>query len=360
MNTWGRALRLSIFGESHGAAIGMIVDGLPAGEAVDAEALAREMARRAPGQGAFSTARREADAVDILSGLKDGRTTGAPICGLIRNTDARSGDYDGRLRPGHADLTALLKYGGYADMRGGGHFSGRLTAPLVFAGAMAKQVLARCGVRVYGRVAAIGGAADETAPGDEAAWQALASLRFPASEDAAARMRARIDAARADGDSVGGIVEAVAYGVPGGVGDPFFASAESVLASLLFSIPAVKGVEFGDGFRLADLRGSEANDAFVVEGGAILSRTNHNGGVLGGITNGMPLLVRVVCKPTPSVAKEQRTVDPASMTETTIAIKGRHDPCVVLRAVPVVEAAMAISVLDCMLAGQGAGGTALL
>jgi chorismate synthase len=331
----------------------VVVDGLPAGEAVDAAEIAREMARRAPGQGAFSTARRESDAAEVLSGLKDGVTTGAPICGLIRNTDARSGDYDGRLRPGHADLTALLKYGGHADMRGGGHFSGRLTAPLVFAGALAKQALARRGVRVYGRIAAIGGAADAETPRDEAAWQALARMSFPASEDAAARMRARIEAARADGDSVGGIVEATAYGVPGGVGDPFFASAESVVASLLFSVPAVKGVEFGDGFRLADMRGSEANDAFFVdrERGVILSRTNRNGGILGGITSGMPLLVRAVCKPTPSVAKEQRTVDPESMTETTIAIKGRHDPCIAPRAVPVVEAVLAIGVLDCMLAG---------
>jgi chorismate synthase len=337
----------------------MIVDGLPAGESIDEAALGREMARRAPGHDAFSTARRETDAVEILSGLRAGITTGAPICGLIRNTDARSGDYDGKLRPGHADLTALLKYGGYADMRGGGHFSGRLTAPLVFAGAMAKQLLARRGVKVYGRIVAIGGVTDADAPSDETAWQDCARLRFPASEGAAAHMRARIDAARADGDSVGGVVEAAAYGVPGGVGDPFFASVESVAASLLFSIPAVKGVEFGDGFRLADMRGSEANDEFFVERGAILSRTNHNGGVLGGITNGMPLVARVVCKPTPSIAKTQRTVNPADMTETTIAIKGRHDPCIVPRAVPVVEAAVALGVLDCMLAGKSQGGACM-
>jgi chorismate synthase len=351
MNTWGRGIRLSIFGESHGAAIGMIVDGLPAGELLDAEALRREMARRAPGSDPFSTARRETDAVEILSGLKDGVTTGAPICGLIRNGDARSGDYDGGLRPGHADWTALLKYGGYADMRGGGHFSGRLTAPLVFAGALAKQLLRRRGVGVYGRIVAIGGATDETEPCGEAEWQAFADLKIPASADSAARMRAAMDAARADGDSVGGVVELAAYGVPGGIGDPFFASVESVAASLLFSVPAVKGVEFGDGFRLAGMRGSEANDALFVERGTIRSRTNHNGGILGGIANGMPLIVRLACKPTPSVAKPQRTVDPADMTETTLTIKGRHDPCIVPRAVPVAEAALAIAILDCMSVG---------
>jgi chorismate synthase len=329
----------------------MVVDGLPAGESIDAEALRREMERRAPGRDALSTARRETDAVEILSGIKDGVTTGAPICGLIQNGDARSGDYDARLRPGHADWTALLKYGGHADLRGGGHFSGRLTAPLVFAGALARQTLWRRGIRIYGRIAAIGGVADAKTPRDEAERQSLAGLRIPAFGDAAARMSAAIDAARAAGDSVGGIAEAAAYGVPGGVGDPFFASVESVTASLLFSIPAVKGVEFGDGFRLADLRGSEANDELFIERGAIRSRTNHNGGILGGITNGMPIVVRVACKPTPSIAKAQRTVNPADMTETTLATAGRHDPCVVPRALPVVEAALALGILDCMSAG---------
>jgi chorismate synthase len=352
MNAWGEGVRLSIFGESHGKAVGAVVDGLPAGEEIDADELEIEMARRAPGRDAFSTARRESDTVEILSGVKDGRTTGAPICGLIRNGDARAGDYDGSLRPGHADLTALLKYGGHADMRGGGHFSGRLTAPLVFAGAMARQILRRRDVRVYGRIVSIGGAADAENPRDESEWRALADSPFPSFEDAGERMRAAIKAAREDGDSVGGVVEAAAYGVPGGIGEPFFASIESVAASLLFSVPAVKGVEFGDGFRLARMRGSEANDAFCVKDGAILSRTNHSGGILGGIASGMPLIVRVAFKPTPSIAKEQRTVDPVGMTETTIAIKGRHDPCIVPRAVPVVEACVALCVLDRALVGR--------
>jgi chorismate synthase len=328
----------------------VVVDGLPAGESIDTDRIAYEMARRAPGKDAFSTARRETDAVEILSGVKDGRTAGAPICGLIRNSDARSGDYDESLRPGHADWTALLKYGGFADMRGGGHFSGRLTAPIVFAGAMAKQILLRRGVGIYGRIAAIGGVSDTENPCGESEWADLSGLKFPASEDAAALMRAAIESARADGDSVGGVVEAAAYGLPGGIGDPFFASVESVVASMLFSVPAVKGLAFGDGFRLAELRGSEANDELFVDDGVIRSRTNHSGGVLGGISNGMPLIVRAAFKPTPSIAKAQRTVDPRDMKETELRIKGRHDPCIVPRAVPVVEAGLALSVLDCMLA----------
>jgi chorismate synthase len=250
--------------------------------------------------------------------------------------------------PGHADWSALLKYGGHADMRGGGHFSGRLTAPLVFAGAMAKQILRRRGVFIYARIAAVGGVTDAHKPESEAAWRALAALGFPASEEASALMRSAIIAARGDKDSVGGIVEAAAYGVPGGVGDPFFASVESVAASMMFSIPAVKGVEFGGGFRLADMRGSEVNDALFIRDGVIASRTNNSGGILGGISNGMPIIVRAAFKPTPSIARAQRTVDPVGMTETDIEIRGRHDPCIVPRAVPVVEAGLALSVLDCM------------
>jgi chorismate synthase len=353
MNTWGNGIKLSVFGESHGIAIGMIVDGLPAGEAIDEDELGREMARRAPGRDSLSTARRETDEVEIVSGVKDGFTTGAPVCGVIRNGDARSADYDGKLRPGHADWSALLKYGGCADMRGGGHFSGRLTAPLVFAGAMAKQVLRRRSVTIYGRIAAIGGIVDADSPRGEADWRALADLKFPASREVSESMRREIETARADKDSVGGVTEAVAYGVPGGVGEPFFASLESVVASVLFSIPAVKGVEFGGGFRLADMRGSESNDAIFIENGAISSRTNNCGGILGGISNGMPIVVRAAFKPTPSIARVQRTVDPVDMKETETEIRGRHDPCVVPRAVPVVEAGLALGILDCMAAGRG-------
>jgi chorismate synthase len=350
MNVWGNSIKLSVFGESHGIAVGMVVDGLPAGESIDVNEIRREMTRRAPGQDPFSSARRETDEAEILSGRKDGLTTGAPVCGLIRNKDARSGDYDGTLRPGHADWSALLKYGAYADTRGGGHFSGRLTAPLVFAGAMAKPVVLRRGVSIYGRIAAIGGTVDAVIPRNEEDWRLLASSGFPAATEAAAAMRLAMEAARADKDSVGGVAETAAYGVPGGVGEPFFASIESVVASMLFSIPAVKGLEFGAGFRLADMRGSESNDAIVIKDGAISSLTNNCGGILGGISNGMPIIVRAAFKPTPSIGRAQRTVDHTNMTEKEAEIKGRHDACIVPRAVPVVEAGLALSVLDCMLA----------
>jgi len=325
MNTWGYNLRLSIFGESHGPAIGIIVDGLPPGEPVDPAGIASEMRRRAPGQDVTATARQEGDQVEILSGLLDGRTTNAPLCAVIRNRDARPEEYGAKLRPGHADWIALLKYGGFADQRGGGHFSGRLTAPLVFAGAVAKQSLARRGVAITGRAVRIGQTGDPE------------------------KMRDEILAAKADGDSVGGIVEAVATGAPIGLGQPFFASFESVAASLLFAIPAVKGVEFGDGFALAGLRGSQANDQLTLENGQIRALTNHNGGILGGLTNGEPIVVRAAVKPTPSIAKPQRTVDAETMRETELSVRGRHDPCIVPRAVPVVEAALALSVLDCLL-----------
>ena len=366
MNIWGHSLRLSIFGESHGKAVGVVVDGLPPGEDIDFEEIDREMQRRAPGRSGLATPRQEQDQVEILSGLLDGRTTGAPICGIIYNNDARPDDYDGSLlRPGHADWTAMLKYGGHADKRGGGHFSGRLTAPLVFAGSLAKQVLERYGIEVYGRIAGIGPVEDKTLTCTPESWKGISNKAFPAFyEDI---LKEEIIKARDDGDSVGGIVEAVAFGLPGGLGEPFFGSMESVIASLLFSVPAVKGVEFGDGFGLAAKRGSEANDELAPcegegqrrkddggakAGGSITSLSNHNGGILGGITNGMPLVVRAAIKPTPSITREQRTVDAATMEPVTLKTEGRHDPCIVPRAVPVVEAAVALCVLDRLLAAR--------
>ena len=350
MNTWGRGLRLSIFGESHGRAVGITVDGLPPGEEIDIEEVCREMTRRAPGINEFTTARKEPDRVEILSGLYNGKTTGAPICGVIFNTDTKSQDYDSRLRPGHADWTALLKYGGHADMRGGGHFSGRLTAPLVFAGALAKQALARRGAGVYARIAGIGPVEDQGLPCAPEAWREIALKPFPAvNEDI---LKNEIIKAKEAGDSVGGIVEAVAFGLPGGLGEPFFGSMESVISSLLFSIPAVKGVEFGDGFRIAAMRGSQANDELILENGEIRALTNHNGGILGGITNGMPVVVRAAIKPAASIEHEQRTVDAATMKPALLKTKGRHDPCIAPRAVPVIEAAIAISILDCLLTAQ--------
>jgi chorismate synthase len=355
MNVWGNKLRLSIFGESHGLAIGVVVDGLPAGEAIDRSDISRDMLRRAPGRDAVATARREPDEAEILSGLLDGRTTGFPVCGVIRNSDARSRDYGTKLRPGHADWTALLKYRGFADMRGGGHFSGRLTAPLVFAGSMAKQILRRRGVEIFARAASIGGIPDPSFSDDSGAeeYRAISGRDFPASEEAEKRMRAAIMEAKAGGDSVGGVVEAAAFGVPGGLGEPFFGSMESSVASLLFSVPAIKGVEFGDGFRLASMLGSEANDAPYMDGAVIKSRTNRNGGILGGITNGMPLVVRAAVKPTASISIPQETVDASDMSGTTITVAGRHDPCIVPRAVPVVEACLALCVLDAMLSAGG-------
>ena len=355
-STWGNNLQLTIFGESHGPAIGVVVDGLPIGLSVDEEAVARDMARRAPGQDPTATARREADRVRIVSGLYRGHTTGAPLCGLIENTNVRSGDYEAMqrlMRPGHADYAGYVKYRGMNDPRGGGHFSGRLTAPLVFAGALCRQALAARGIEVGAHIASI--AEVEDAPMDPVGvdaqtLRALRDARFalldPARE---AAMRARVEEARLAGDSVGGSIEVAAVGVPAGLGAPFFDSLESTLAHLLFSIPAVKGVAFGDGFGLCAMRGSGANDAMRVQDGRVTCETNHNGGVTGGITNGMPVVCRVAVKPTPSIARPQRTVDVSCMADAQIEIRGRHDPCIVPRAVPVVESAMLLALMDLLL-----------
>lgn len=355
-STWGNNLQLTIFGESHGAAIGMVVDGLPIGLAVDEAAVARDMARRAPGNDPTATARREADRVRIVSGIFRGHTTGAPVCGIIENTNTRSGDYEQMqrlMRPGHADFAGYVKYRGQNDPRGGGHFSGRLTAPLVFAGALCRQALLPRGVEVAAHIAAIGGVEDERmSPADVSAAQlrALREMRFPLlAPGREEEMRARVEEARLAQDSAGGVVECAAVGVPAGLGAPFFDSLESTLAHLLFSVPAVKGVEFGDGFSLALSRGSQANDAMRVRDGRVVCETNHNGGVTGGITNGMPVICRAAVKPTPSIGQPQRTVDVEGLADAQIEVRGRHDPCIVPRAVPVVESAMLIALMDLML-----------
>jgi chorismate synthase len=360
MNTWGHILTLSIFGESHGPAIGAVIGGLPPGIALDEDQIAREMARRAPGQGDYATARREADVVRILSGVKDGRTTGAPLAGIIENTSQHSGDYPPMIRPGHADMAAMLKYQGFADMRGGGHFSGRLTAPLVFAGAIAKQLLsAAYRTEIYGRIQALAGKTDGLVltelptqtddPQVLASWTALKTIAakpFPAADNVERQFLDAVAAAKADGDSVGGVVE-VAATMPGELGEPFFGSVESRLAELLFSIPAVKGVEFGSGFALSAMRGSAANDPLrVVEGKGLVAMSNHCGGILGGISTGAPLICRAAFKPTPSIARPQQSVDPTTGENCDLAVKGRHDPCIVPRAVPVVEACVALGLLD--------------
>ena len=320
----------TIFGESHGPAIGVVMTGLPAGLEVNMEAVAVEMARRAPGRDKTSTARKEADAVQILSGMFEGKTTGTPLCAVIPNTDTRSKDYSKLKdlpRPGHADYTASVRYGGFGDYRGGGHFSGRLTAPLVFAGAVAKQILAQRGISVASRIDLLGGVANPTAE----------------------QIDEIILAAKADADSVGGAVQCTVSGVPAGFGAPDLGeNAEGIFAKHLFAVPGVKGIEFGAGFGFANMRGSEANDPFVMDGDTVRTLTNHAGGINGGITNGMPLVFRVAMRPTPSIGQAQQTVCLSEKTNETLTIEGRHDPCIVKRALPVIEAAAALAVCELM------------
>lgn len=352
---FGNKLKISIFGQSHGEGIGVVVDGLPAGFAVNTEALARFMARRAPG-GRLATPRAEADAVEFLSGLFEGKTCAAPLCAVIRNTNVRSTDYAALRdlpRPSHADLPALLKYGESVDLRGGGHFSARLTAPLCVAGGIALQILEKNGITVGAHVAAVGDVWDT--PFDPVAVTAE-DLRLPASRplpvlsgEAAARMEDVITTAAAEGDSVGGIVECAAVHLPCGLGEPLYDGVENRLAAALFGIPAVRGVEFGSGFAAAAMRGSVHNDTYRRTGDRIVTTTNHAGGIVGGITTGMPLIVRAAFKPTPSIAKEQETLRLSTGEADTLSIGGRHDPCVALRAVPVVEAAVALTLLDMLL-----------
>ena len=355
---FGHLLKISVFGQSHGTAIGVVVDGLPAGEAVDLTELQAFLDRRKPGKNPLSTARKEADAPTFLSGLENGMTRGAPLCAVIQNGDQHSGDYAGLTdtpRPGHADYTAGIKWGGHADMRGGGHFSGRLTAPLCIAGGIAKQILARRDVFVGAHLKEVAGIPDAPFPLRPSAelFQEVAAKAFPVLDDGAGeRMRAAILAAREDLDSVGGIVECAATGLPAGLGDPMFDGVENRLAEALFGIPAVKGLEFGAGFDAARLRGSENNDPCVLDHGAVAAESNRAGGILGGITTGMPLLLRAAFKPTPSIARPQRTVRLSTMEETDLEIRGRHDPCIAHRAVPVVEAVTAAVLLDLLLEGN--------
>lgn len=352
-STWGEQIRISIFGESHGEAIGVTLDGLPAGEKINLDAVAVQMSRRAPGKDSASTPRKESDLPQILSGFLNGRTTGAPLCAMIQNTNTRSGDYANLSvlpRPGHADYTGFVRYGGYNDIRGGGHFSGRLTAPLVFAGAVCRQILLRRGIHIGAHVSAIAGVQDT--PFDAVAvsgeqLDALACVYFPLIDHSKEpEMRDKIEAARMSLDSVGGIVECAVTGMPAGIGSPMFGGVEKVLSSILFGVPAVKGVEFGAGFAAAELRGSENNDPFYYEGDTVKTATNNCGGILGGITNGMPIVFRAAVKPTPSIAREQNTVDLTAKTNAKLSVHGRHDPCIVPRAVPVIEAAAAIALLD--------------
>ena len=320
-SSFGENVKFSVFGQSHSEGIGVVIDGLPAGERIDPQQVAVFMARRAPGRNPGDTPRREADEARVLSGLVEGVTCGAPLCAVIENADVRPGDYE-KLRhvprPGHADYALHEKFHGYQDVRGGGHSSGRLTAPLCFAGAVCAQILERRGVTVHAKIASMGD----------------------------------VDEAIRRGNSVGGVVECVAEGLPAGLGAPMFGGVENRLAAALFGIPAVRGVEFGAGFAAAALRGSENNDEYYIENGQVRTRTNHHGGVLGGITTGMPLVLRVAVKPTPSIAMNQKSVDLRTTEEVELVIGGRHDACIVPRAVPVVEAVTACVILDLMMERQ--------
>lgn len=356
MNTLGNKLKVTVFGQSHAPAIGCVVDGLPAGFAPDMERLSAFMARRAPGQNAWSTNRKESDIPEILSGLVEGRTCGAPVAAVIRNSDQHSRDYSGLQRtprPSHADYTAVIKYGGNYDIRGGGQFSGRLTAPLCFAGALALQLLEQRGITVAAHIAQIEGVFDSApdfASVTRMELEALLKKPFPVFSDGTGmRMRQAIEAARLDADSVGGVIRCFALGLPAGIGEPMFGGVENRLAAALFGIPAVRGVSFGTGFAAAGMRGSEHNDPFVMDGDRVSARTNHAGGVLGGITSGLPLVVNIAVKPTASIAKEQETVDLEKKESARLVIHGRHDPCIVPRAVPVAEAVTALTVLDMLL-----------
>ncbi len=354
-STWGNHLKITVFGQSHSEAIGVVIDGFPAGFRVDFEALEKHMSRRAPGNAAFATARKEADKPEFVSGLVNGVTCGAPICALIRNTDTRSGDYQNIAqcpRPSHADYPAHVRYGGAQDVRGGGHFSGRLTAPLCIAGALCLQYLQQKNIHIGAHIAAIGDIADIPFDATNVGKQHFLTDAFPTlSTDAKKTMQERIAAARADGDSVGGVIEVAAVGLPVGIGNPPFDGLENRISSLFFGIPAVKGVEFGNGFEAATLTGSQNNDAYCVENGVIKTVTNRHGGILGGLSTGMPLVCRVAIKPTPSIAKEQQSVNLQTKQPQTLTVNGRHDPCIVPRAVPCVESALAVAIMDSMIGG---------
>ena len=347
-STYGERFRLTIFGQSHSPAIGVTMEGIPAGFAIDMDKLQAFLDRRAPGKSPTATARKEPDRPEFLSGLVNNVTCGTPITAIIRNTNTRSGDYSelaSKPRPGHADYTAWVKYGEHRDYAGGGHFSGRLTAPLCIAGGICLQLLAKEGITVRARIRSV---ADVT---DSALFtESVAHKPFPTvSDEAGAAMQQRIAEAKSASDSVGGVVECVVDGAPAGLGDPMFGGMESRIAQIIYGVPAVKGLEFGDGLTYAYDRGSEMNDSYIVTEDGIQTVTNHCGGILGGITNSMPVTFKVTIKPTPSLSRPQQSISLSRMENTTLEIKGRHDPCIVPRAVPVLEAAAAIALYDAYL-----------
>jgi chorismate synthase len=353
---YGKNIKISIFGQSHSTAIGVVIDGLPAGFAIDFDELSAFMRRRAPGTADYSTKRREPDEIEFLSGLLDGVTCGAPLAAVIRNRDTRSQDYDQLRdvpRPSHADYSAYIKYGSARDVRGGGEFSGRLTAPLCVAGGICLQLLRLEKIEIAAHIVRIGSVTDRLFDPVQLSVDDVSALKkaaFPVLDaEAGEQMRAAIEEARRGEDSLGGIVECIATGVPGGLGSPMFDGMENRLSAILFGIPAVKGIEFGNGFAAAGLRGSENNDAFTIHGDNVKTKTNRHGGILGGITTGMPLLFRAAFKPTPSIAKAQDSVSLSRRKAVRLEVAGRHDPCIVPRAVPCVEAAAAVAIYDALI-----------
>lgn len=351
-STWiNNKLKFSIFGESHGTAIGVVIDNLPSGLNIDMDYILEYMSRRAPGKDKTSTPRKEKDYPNIVSGIFDGKTTGTPLCCMIENTNTQSSDYkemSSLARPGHADFTGNIRYNGYNDVRGGGHFSGRLTAPLVFIGAICGLILKEKGITTGAHISSIKNISDDRYDSVNLTSDELLNVRSkypPVINDSVAdNMLAVIDNARKDLDSVGGVIECAAVGVPAGIGSPMFDGLENIISSLVFAVPAVKGIEFGAGFMATQLFGSENNDDFYVTDDVIKTKTNNHGGILGGITSGMPIIFRVAIKPTPSIAKTQNTVDYKTKTDSQINIKGRHDPCIAIRAVPVIESCLNIAI----------------
>ena len=351
-STYGENLKLSIFGQSHGPAIGMTLDGIPAGLPVDLDALQTFLNRRAPGQNDWSTPRREEDRPEFLAGIVDGYTCGAPIAAVIHNKNTRSGDYSNLKdcpRPGHADYTAQIKYGGFQDAAGGGHFSGRLTAPLCIAGGLCKQWLEEMGIVIRARISCLAGVPDTEIDPVHPQIDRIGTDFAVIDPKAGEQMRQAIARAKAQQDSVGGIVECILCNLPAGIGEPMFGGVESKIAGIVYGIPAVKAVEFGAGFSSACYSGRDLNDAYTVEGNQIRTMTNYAGGILGGITNGMPVIFRAAIKPTPSISYPQQSVSLSKGEIQELVVKGRHDPCIVPRAVPVVEAAAAIAIYDLIL-----------
>lgn len=349
---FGEKVKITIFGQSHSDAIGVVIDGLEAGKKLDMEKIASFMSRRAPGKNKFSTPRKEGDIPEILSGIVDGVTCGAPLCAVIRNSDTRSKDYENLRntpRPAHSDFTAFFKHNGFNDIRGGGNFSGRLTAPLCFAGAVCMQYLEEKGIKIGAHIERIAGVSDSRYDSVNVDFGNVSEKEFPVlSDEMGEKMQEKIEQARLDGDSVGGVIECAVTGLPAGLGEPMFDGVENVVSHAVFAIPAVKGIEFGSGFAGSDLTGSENNDLFTVSDGKITTETNNHGGILGGITSSMPLVFRVAVKPTPSISKAQKSVNLVTNEEENLVITGRHDPCIVPRAVPCVEAAAAVAIMNLM------------